>query len=386
MSITRALLLASLFGSTACASYATMSSDDRCGPPPGVEKPLASLGHDTKPFEIRRVPETAFGGNPPAYLYRFEREDSRTTEALRAIGMIKGGRVLVVGDHGTALVRDAKAGWQPESTGTTENLHALAPTPYYKDGQTVTEEQRKNPPYLAVGSNGAAAFRDPTGVWRVESTGTTADLFALYHLARKTLAVGAGGVMVERSPEGVWRSVKTRTTADLYALGSCAGYLCAVGAGGVMVYCRSHENELVCIPRPPPTQATLRVVDELQIMGDGVWLSYVRSGKTEPPSPPPSFAPWPVAKDVIAGEEVRATAHNHWSGMSEIIAVGRRGTVWFQGGLFSERSRLERVKLPFEVDFHDVAYELVDGFLVGDQGTIVHLGVEGFTPMHICLL
>ncbi|TKD02215.1 hypothetical protein [Polyangium fumosum] len=386
MNTERALLLAILLGLPACASYASASADDRCGPPPAMEKPLASLGHDPKPFEMRHAPEKIFQGKPGGYLYRFEREDSGTTESLRAVHMFRGGRILVVGDHGTALLRDPKAGWQPEATGTTENLHALVPVIHYKDGETITEDRRKNHPSLAVGSNGMAVFRDLSGVWRTESTGTSAHLFALRHLGPKTVAVGAGGVMVERSLEGVWRTVETRTTADLYALGSCGGYLCAVGAGGAMVVCKAPDGELVCIPRPPPTQATLRVVDEhLQIMGDGVWLSYVPTEKTEP-RPPASFAPWSAAKDLVAGEEIRATEHNHWGGISEMLAVGRRGTVWFQGGLASDRNHLEKVKLPFEVDFHDVAYELVDGFLVGDKGTIVHLGVQDFVPDHICLL
>ncbi|MDI1481690.1 hypothetical protein [Polyangium sp. y55x31] len=384
MKAERAIVLASLLGLPACASHAGASMD-RCGPPPAMEKPLVSMGHDPKPFEMRHSPEKIFPGKPGGYLYRFEREDSGTTESLRAIHMIRGGRILVVGDHGTALLRDPKTGWQPETTGTTENLHALVPVIHYKEGETLTEERRKNHPYLAVGSNGTAVFRDLSGVWRVESTGTSADLFALDHLGKTTVAVGAGGVMVQRSLEGVWRTVKTRTTADLYGIGGCGGYLCAVGAAGTMVYCRSREGELVCIPRPPPTQAALRVADGAQIMGDGVWLSYVPTDKGEP-EPPASFAPWSVAKDFIAGEEIRAVEHNHWGGISEMLAVGRRSTVWFQGGLFSDRHNLEKVKLPFEVDFHDVAYELVDGFLVGDKGTIVHLGVQDFVPDHICLL
>ncbi|MDI3290565.1 hypothetical protein [Polyangium sp. 15x6] len=385
MRAARVFLLASLLGLAACSPALTPASEDRCGPPPPTPKPLASLGHDPKPFETRHSPEKTYGGKTSGYLYRFEREDSGTTESLRAVHMIREGRVLVVGDHGTALVRDAKAGWQKEDPGTTEDLHALVVAPHDENGESITEERRKNPPYLAVGSNGVAVFRDPTGVWRVESTGTTANLFALHHLGQTTVAVGAGGVMVERSREGVWRTVKTRTTADLYALESCGGHLCAVGAAGTMVLCKSRDEELVCIPRPPPTQATLRVIDGSQLMGDGVWLSSVPTDKPEP-RPPPTFTPWPVAKEFIAGEEMRAREHNHYGGISEMLAVGRRGTVWFQGRLADERDRIERVKLPFQADFHDVAYELVDGFLVGDQGTIVHLGVEGVALMHICLL
>ncbi|MDI1433494.1 hypothetical protein [Polyangium sorediatum] len=386
MTTTRALVLASLFGLPACGpSYVPASFEDRCGPPPGVAHPLPSLGYDTKPFEIRHLPETDFGGRRPGYLYRFEREDSGTTESLRAVHMIHGGRILVVGDRGTVLTRDAKTGWQKEDPGTTENLYALVASPHEKDGTVITEELRKNKPYIAVGSNGAAVARGLDGVWRAESTGTSADLFALLHLGASTVAVGAGGVMVERSREGVWRTVKTRTTADLYGLGSCGAYVCAVGAGGTLVQCASRDGERVCIPRAP-AQATLRVVTEAgNVMGDGIWLKYVQPNQTEP-TPPPSYAPWPAGNAVLSGEEIRAAEVNHWGGISEMLAVGRRSTIWFLGHGLPEKSPLERVKLPFEVDFHDVAYELTDGFLVGARGTIVHLAIEGFTPPHICLL
>ena len=387
MTTARALVLASLFGLTACgSSYVVAISEDRCGPSPGPAKPLPSLGHDPKPFELRHVPESHFGGSRPGYLYRFEREDSGTTESLRAVHMIHGGRVLVVGDHGTALTRDVKAGWQKEDPGTTETLYALVAAPYYKDGTVITEELRKNKPYIAVGSKGAAVVRGLDGVWQAEQTGTSADLFALLHLGATTVAAGAGGVMVERSREGVWRAVKTRTTADLVGLGICENYVCAVGAGGTMLQCASRDGERVCIPRAPATQATLRVVAEAgNIMGDGIWLRYVMPSQTEP-RPPPSYTPWPEGNAVLSGEEIRAAESNHWGGISEMLAVGRRSTIWFLGNGLPEKTSLEQVKLPFEVDFHDVAYELTDGFLVGDRGTIVHLAIEGFTPPHICLL
>jgi hypothetical protein len=33
-----------------------------------------------------------------------------------------------------------------------------------------------------------------------------------------------------------------------------------------------------------------------------------------------------------------------------------------------------------------LAFKFVDGFLVGAKGTIVKLGIYGFTPENICLL
>ncbi|HVK67342.1 MAG TPA: hypothetical protein VM694_22810, partial [Polyangium sp.] len=286
MTTARALVVASLFGLTACgSSYVVAISEDRCGPSPGPAKPLPSLGHDPKPFEIRHVPESHFGGPREGYLYRFEREDSGTTESLRAVHMIHGGRVLVVGDHGTALTRDVKAGWQKEDPGTTETLYALVAAPYYKDGTVITEELRKNKPYIAVGSKGAAVVRGLDGVWQAEQTGTSADLFALLHLGATTVAAGAGGTMLQ---------------------------------------CASRDGERVCIPRAPATEATLRVVAEAgHIMGDGIWLRYVMPSQTEP-RPPPSYTPWPEGNAVLSGEEIRAAESNHWGGISEMLAVGRR--------------------------------------------------------------
>ena len=153
-----------------------------------------------------------------------------------------------------------------------------------------------------------------------------------------------------------------------------------------MVYCAFREDEYVCIPRRPATEATLRAVaDSLHILGDGVWLTYVPPEKTEP-TPPLAFEPWARVNAAVAGEEARAAARNNWGGISESLIVGRRSTAWFLGTGSPERPPVERVKLPFEVDFHAVAYELVDGFLVGDRGTIVHLGIEGFKPPQICVL
>ena len=154
-----ALILVCLFGGSACSRLRVRAwnEEERCGPPRGPETPRASLAHDPAPFEIRRAAEDGPAGKPqPGYVYRFEREKSGTTENLRAVHMMRQGPVLVVGDHGMALVRDSKTGWWPEATGTTENLYALVASPHYPDGSSISEEQRKKVPYVAVGSHGAA--------------------------------------------------------------------------------------------------------------------------------------------------------------------------------------------------------------------------------------
>jgi hypothetical protein len=83
---------------------------------------------------------------------------------------------------------------------------------------------------------------------------------------------------------------------------------------------------------------------------------------------------------------MRAEWNNHYSDMGEHIAVGRRGAVWFVSNPFYREKPFERVQLPFGVDLHGVAFDLVDGWLVGDKGTIVHLAVDGITIPTICLL
>jgi len=348
--------------------------------------PLASLGQDPEPFELRHAPEDAArGAQGPSYVYRFERETSGTTEALRGVIMARGRPPLVVGDRGTALVRDRKGGWFREATGTEEDLYALAFAPRVEPGGTV-EEATKRADVVVVGSRGTALVRSSAGVWRAEQSGTSADLFALFYRGKSTVAVGAGGAMVERTPEGVWRSIASHTTADLYAIGPCASHLCAVGAEGAMVDCVARGDSLACVPRPPLTSGALRATEgTVHIMGDGVWLGYKAPEKREP-EPPPTFAPWPFMAGMMEGESVRSAATNHWIGIGEMVAVGAGSTLFFVGNTFLKKKPVEKVRLPFEVDFHGVVYDLVDGFLVGDRGTLVRLGVHGFTPPKICLL
>jgi hypothetical protein len=371
-----------------CARLGTggIASSD-CSPGgPAIPKP--SLGHDPAPFRIERMDahEDAQPARPlRRYGYRFEREPSGTTQTLRAVHFEYQGKAIVVGDHGTALMRDPVAGWTLEATGSGENLYAVVRAPYRPDGP-VDEQREARAPYVVVGARGTALVRTFDGKWRTEQTGTDRDLHGLVHLGTSTLAVGAGGTMVERSAEGVWRPVPSRTTVDLFAAGTCSPHLCATGAGGIIVDCVRPDGKLVCIPRPVAAPADLRAIaDDGMLFGDGVLLDPARTPEGVW-SPPPEWQPSRYAGASIGTDEVRAVWNNHWMGVSEHIAVGRGGVVWLVSNRYERAEPFERLRLPFGVDLYGVAFELVDGFLVGEGGTIVHLSVDGVPIPTVCLL
>jgi hypothetical protein len=364
---------------------ASFNSEAGCGPPSEEMKPLASLGQDPAPFTLAHRPSD---GDPSAkgellrYSYRFERETSGTTDTLRAVSMVHWRPPIVVGDRGTVLVRDPKSGWAREATGTEEDLYALAPAPVHRSGSS--EEQTAPAPYVAVGAHGTALVRDPAGVWHVEKTGVSADLHGLWNRGRSTVAVGARGTMVERSPEGVWREIQTRTQADLYAMGPCSTHACAVGAAGTIVDCAAQGDDLVCVPRRPVTDGALFVVtDSGLLLGKGAWLRPVPA-KDREGNPPPEWEHWRDAGESVRENEARAAANNPYLGVSEMLVAGRGGAVWLVGYWGSVKTPVLRIEAPFGVDFHGVANEVVDGFLVGEKGTIVKVGVGGFVPLRIC--
>jgi hypothetical protein len=336
--------------------------------------PLPSLKQDPSPVEIRRDPASRRHSAPSAsreVLYRFELERSGTREALRAVVYEPDRPALVVGDRGTALVRLPEAGWTSEVTGTTANLLAVARIRAF--GQSASSDESLAT-HLAVGSRGVAVVRSPEGSWHEEATGTTADLHAIWG---GMLAVGANGAMVMRSPEGKWRTIPTRTNATLHGIGLCDGRVCALGENGTVVECAFPANEEpVCIPRRPPTTATLRaVLGEVLLVGDGAWLSIAPSSANDPRSPP-EWQPWRFASQLDESARVQAVAKNDWV-ESETLMVGRAGGAWLLRNWIASDRPIEKLALPYQVDFHGVAYARADGVLVGDGGTIVKLGVHG---------
>ncbi len=375
-----AALAACVASLASCFPSARKPSADGCGgphpewPPP----PLASLGQDAEPVLLSHAPHL--------YAHRFERERSGTTETLRAVVFEHGRSALVVGDRGTALLRDA-TGWRSEPTGTGETLNAVVKAPRHETTAAKTAETApEDVSYVAVGANGAAVLRGPDGIWHAETTGTSADLYGLFNGWRFTLAVGAGGAMLQRSPDGVWRQISTRTNADLYSVGLCKSYVqehfCAVGAHGTIVDCMPSDTDFVCIPRGPLTDRSLHVLTQYGlVLGDGVWL---RPAPVQTSEPPIGYELWNLPGANAGDDEPRAASANNWIGISEVLIAGRHGAVWLVLHWFPEKENVTRLSLPYGVDFHGAAFDLVDGFVVGDSGTIVKIALEGYDIGPLC--
>jgi hypothetical protein len=285
---------------------------------------------------------------------------------------------ITVGHHGTVRVRHPLFGWESESPGTSENLHAVVWARLVSNSGTALEiaPGAVRDPIIAVGAHGVATVSGSgrEASWRLEDTGTTQDLVSVAHFGAFTVAVGTAGTMVERSGNGVWRTVDTHTTADLASVGWLKGRIGAVGAHGTIVDCARLEERLVCIPRPSPVDADLVAVSSV-IFGRGVRLRAIGSPPVEWQVVPDSDAPWFRNEDILA--------------TSDDIAVGRDGLVLLLSRAFGVAQFGEqppgRIELPFGVDLHGVVFDGIQGYAVGDNGTIVHVGVHGRYEQAFCL-
>ncbi len=198
--------------------------------------------------------------------------DAHTTENLRGVWSGPDG-AFVVGDHGTALFRDADGGVSSVATTTKEDLYAVAGTPV-----------------LAVGDRGTVLrFATDVKAWMPESMPRpVADLRAVDALATAAVAVGLRGQGYLRAAEGSWLPIKLGD-ADLFGVALCAGEesephaVVAAGAEGTLIvvpletqgsrfYLGTPKRQRV------PTDATLRSVhcdgSQVVVAGDrGVVLS-----------------------------------------------------------------------------------------------------------------
>ncbi len=198
--------------------------------------------------------------------------DAHTTENLRGVWSGPDG-AFVVGDHGTALFRDADGGVSTVPTSTKEDLYAVAGSPV-----------------LAVGDRGTVLrFDTDVKAWAQEPMPRpTADLRAVDALATAAVAVGMRGQGYLRAAEGSWLPIKLGD-ADLFGVALCAGEesephaVVAAGAGGTIVVAPLEtQGSRFRLGTPKrqkvPTDATLRSVhcdgSQVVVAGDrGVVLS-----------------------------------------------------------------------------------------------------------------
>ncbi|MEI6733638.1 MAG: fibronectin type III domain-containing protein [Comamonadaceae bacterium] len=118
------------------------------------------------------------------------------------------GTFKLVGDGGLVLLSSDAAAWTPQTSGTTQNLYAIASNSINLN--------------VAVGANGTIISSVDGVTWTpASSSGTTRDLYAVAYSAYNNglwLAVGAGGTMVQSTDGLTWTSVASNTQADLRAI------------------------------------------------------------------------------------------------------------------------------------------------------------------------
>ncbi len=193
--------------------------------------------------------------------------DAHTQENLRGVWSGPDG-AFVVGDHGTALFRDADGGVSAVPTGTKEDLYAVAGSPV-----------------LAVGDRATVLrFATDTKAWVPEALPRpVADLRAVDALATAAVAVGTRGQGYLRVAEGSWTAIKLGD-ADLFGVALCAGEesephaVVAAGADGTVMVApldtQGSRFRLGAAKRQKvPTDATLRSVhcdgSQVVVAGDG---------------------------------------------------------------------------------------------------------------------
>lgn len=236
---------------------------------------MAAMGLRHRPPAVES--QAVFAPPPPAVALVPGRAstmpiDAHTHENLRGVWSGPDG-AFVVGDHGTALFRDADGGVSAVPTGTREALYAVTGSPV-----------------LAVGDRATVLrFATDTKAWVQEPMPRPgADLRAVDALATAAVAVGMRGQGYLRVAEGSWAAIKLGD-ADLFGVALCAGEesephaVVAAGADGTIVVAPLEtQGSRFRLGTPKrqkvPTDATLRSVhcdgSQVVVAGDrGVVLS-----------------------------------------------------------------------------------------------------------------
>ena len=174
-------------------------------------------------------------------------EDAGTHNALH--GAWSGARgTYAVGDRGTILFRDTTGAWSRQPSGTTENLYAV--------DAGLTYDVQDGVAAFAVGAHGTILRYDgATRAWVSEWSGTTETLRSVAVIAWYAFAAGDHGTLLRRDT-GVWTPIDTKTKADLRALyapldeGDTPGHtLYVAGTGGTILYLDNHFSGVVSAQR-----------------------------------------------------------------------------------------------------------------------------------------
>jgi hypothetical protein len=146
--------------------------------------------------------------------------------------------MLAVGDEGAILRHQTGEAWTTDASPTHVRLRAIA--------QQLDEA-------IAVGDDGVIVELDG-GVWHLAASPTKRTLRAVVYTSYGPIAAGDGGTILRRgASERVWRVESSGTTSDLY--GACAGLrdVWVVGQSGTI----SSGGMAAWVPQPPISPATL---------------------------------------------------------------------------------------------------------------------------------
>jgi predicted small lipoprotein YifL len=133
-----------------------------------------------------------------------------------------GGNYIAAGAGGVILVSSDAATWTQQTTGTTNDLYALA-----TNGVGI---------YVAVGANGTIIYNNGGGSWNAASTNPTSNaLYGVTYGNGMFVAVGARGTLLTSSDGNTWQTVASNTTLDLKGVAFGASTFVALGAAGALV-------------------------------------------------------------------------------------------------------------------------------------------------------
>ncbi len=165
-----------------------------------------------------------------------------TGTRLYSVHVPPDGAPLAVGQGGAAFQRES-GGWTPVSVPAPATLLGI-------DGPSASDR-------LVVGDSGTAMHYDGSA-WRVEPTGVSTSVRAVWYDGTRALAVGADGVALVRE-NGTWRQVPSGTTQFLRHIGGRSwGNLYVAGDSGTLL----HWNGSQLSEEPVETLRNLR----------GVWM------------------------------------------------------------------------------------------------------------------
>ncbi len=313
-----------------------------------------------------------------AWHYDFVREPSPVTADLHAV-TLAGDKAFAFGDGGAILARTHDGPWTQAPSPTAERLRGA-----FRD-------------LYAVGDRGTW-LTGKDGHWRAESTGTTDNLYAVAQVGPRAFAVGEHGVLIERAADGRFTRIEARTQARLRSIWLSGepptGEIYLVGDGGTIVDCALAMSPPVCVPRASPTGENLmQIVDaspttyafraagagllKVLIVGDGGSTLGATLGRM----PPYDFRAIPL--HFPAGMERLLVSRGHEGPEGKIEVAGERVfppivTVGAGGrGALLDATRVVPFAIAGAGDLHDLAGNELEIFAVGAAGTVVHGGMHG---------